>query len=109
MDPPEPGSSAAFLDQLLGLAPPLVIYVSCGPKTQIKDIALLRSKANFMRTSTRESADQSPGEVRHNKAAEPYVNSTLFSGESALSLDLTGVRQMSLHKRLCRCATPATE
>ena len=38
MDPPRAGSSQAFLANLSRLGPRRVVYISCDPKTQIRDI-----------------------------------------------------------------------
>lgn len=38
MDPPRKGSDPAFLQQLLEFGPARVVYVSCGPDTQARDI-----------------------------------------------------------------------
>ena len=35
IDPPRKGCDEAFLDQLLQYAPRRVVYVSCGPDTQV--------------------------------------------------------------------------
>jgi len=42
IDPPRKGSSPEFLDQLTSFSPTRVIYVSCNPATQIRDIVRLR-------------------------------------------------------------------
>ncbi len=42
IDPPRKGCSAEFLDQLVGFGPARVVYVSCDPATQIRDLATLR-------------------------------------------------------------------
>ncbi|MEX0325756.1 MAG: class I SAM-dependent RNA methyltransferase [Puniceicoccaceae bacterium] len=41
MDPPRKGSDPAFLEQLLQFGPARVVYVSCGPDTQARDIKAL--------------------------------------------------------------------
>jgi 23S rRNA (uracil1939-C5)-methyltransferase/tRNA (uracil-5-)-methyltransferase len=38
LDPPRAGCSPSFLKQLLRFAPGRVIYVSCDPQTQVRDI-----------------------------------------------------------------------
>ncbi len=42
IDPPRKGSSPEFLAQLTAFAPTRVVYVSCDPATQIRDLTLLR-------------------------------------------------------------------
>lgn len=42
MDPPRAGSSEAFLDAAAELAPKRIVYISCNPVTQVRDIAYLR-------------------------------------------------------------------
>lgn len=39
IDPPRKGCDAAFLGQLFAFAPARVVYVSCNPATQIRDLA----------------------------------------------------------------------
>lgn len=41
MDPPRSGSSAAFLKALLTLAPKKIVYISCNPETQARDLKIL--------------------------------------------------------------------
>lgn len=42
MDPPRAGSSEEFLDAAAALAPKRIVYVSCNPKTQVRDIKHLQ-------------------------------------------------------------------
>jgi 23S rRNA (uracil1939-C5)-methyltransferase/tRNA (uracil-5-)-methyltransferase len=42
IDPPRKGCSPAFLDQLAAFGPRTVVYVSCNPETQARDVAALR-------------------------------------------------------------------
>ena len=42
LDPPRAGSTPAFLEGVVGLAPKRVVYVSCNPVTQVRDLATLR-------------------------------------------------------------------
>lgn len=41
LDPPRKGCDAVFLDQLLAYGPARIVYVSCGPDTQARDVAIL--------------------------------------------------------------------
>jgi len=41
VDPPRAGLNPKFIQQLVGLKPPTIIYVSCNPSTQARDIQLL--------------------------------------------------------------------
>jgi tRNA/tmRNA/rRNA uracil-C5-methylase (TrmA/RlmC/RlmD family) len=42
VDPPRKGCSPAFLAQLLAFAPRTIVYVSCNPETQVRDLVPLR-------------------------------------------------------------------
>ncbi len=42
MDPPRAGSSERFLDAAAKLAPDRIVYISCNPQTQARDVAYLR-------------------------------------------------------------------
>lgn len=41
VDPPRAGLNPKFVKQLIGLKPPSIVYVSCNPSTQARDIQLL--------------------------------------------------------------------
>jgi 23S rRNA (uracil1939-C5)-methyltransferase/tRNA (uracil-5-)-methyltransferase len=41
LDPPRAGCDEAFLRQLIAFAPARVVYVSCDPATQARDIKIL--------------------------------------------------------------------
>lgn len=41
IDPPRKGCSPEFIDQLIGFGPARVVYVSCDPATQVRDLKLL--------------------------------------------------------------------
>ncbi|MBQ7547245.1 MAG: 23S rRNA (uracil(1939)-C(5))-methyltransferase RlmD [Clostridia bacterium] len=41
MDPPRAGSSPAFLQSTLTLTPKKIVYISCNPETQARDLAVL--------------------------------------------------------------------
>ncbi len=43
IDPPRKGSTAEFLDQLLAFGPGRIVYVSCNPATQMRDLQHLAS------------------------------------------------------------------
>ena len=43
LDPPRAGSTPEFLEGVARLAPKRVVYVSCNPTTQVRDLATLRS------------------------------------------------------------------
>ena len=44
MDPPRAGSSRTFLSAVAALAPQRVVYISCNPETQARDIGFLVQK-----------------------------------------------------------------
>ncbi|MEM9237516.1 MAG: class I SAM-dependent RNA methyltransferase [Verrucomicrobiota bacterium] len=46
IDPPRKGCSREFIDQLVAFGPARVVYVSCNPATQVRDLALL-TEAGF--------------------------------------------------------------
>ena len=41
MDPPRAGSTPEFLDALVHMAPDRVVYISCNPETQVRDLRYL--------------------------------------------------------------------
>lgn len=43
IDPPRKGCSPEFLEQLVAFAPARVVYVSCDPATQVRDLAILQA------------------------------------------------------------------
>jgi len=43
-DPPRAGMHEKVLDQLLNMEPPKIVYISCNPATQARDIAILSKK-----------------------------------------------------------------
>ena len=49
MDPPRAGSTEEFLDALAQLAPARVVYVSCNPETQVRDLRYLAGKGYVIR------------------------------------------------------------
>ena len=44
MDPPRAGSSEAFLDAAARLRPQRIVYISCNPETQARDVAFLAKR-----------------------------------------------------------------
>jgi 23S rRNA (uracil1939-C5)-methyltransferase/tRNA (uracil-5-)-methyltransferase len=50
IDPPRKGCTREFLDQLIAFAPRRVVYVSCDPATQVRDLVILRD-AGFQLTA----------------------------------------------------------
>ena len=44
LDPPRAGCHTKLLDKLLEVNPPTIIYLSCNPATQARDIAILQQK-----------------------------------------------------------------
>jgi 23S rRNA (uracil1939-C5)-methyltransferase len=47
-DPPRGGMDASVCERLLELEPPTIIYVSCNPSTQARDIKLLAAKYKLL-------------------------------------------------------------
>lgn len=47
MDPPRKGADEAFLRQLLEFAPARIVYVSCGPDTQARDLKFLSAAGKY--------------------------------------------------------------
>ena len=43
-DPPRSGMHSDVVETLLELCPPKIVYISCNPSTQARDIALLKEK-----------------------------------------------------------------
>jgi 23S rRNA (uracil1939-C5)-methyltransferase len=43
-DPPRAGMSEALVNKILEIAAPLVVYVSCNPATQARDLNMLKEK-----------------------------------------------------------------
>ncbi len=49
IDPPRAGCDAAFLEQLIAFAPQKIVYVSCAPDTQARDLAYLSERGYAVR------------------------------------------------------------
>ena len=41
MDPPRAGASEEFIEGLLAASPKRVVYISCNPETQVRDIQMM--------------------------------------------------------------------
>ena len=50
MDPPRAGSDEAFLSSLARLAPERIVYISCNPETQARDLEYLVQKGYQVQT-----------------------------------------------------------
>lgn len=50
MDPPRAGSTPAFIDGVAALAPERVVYVSCNPATQLRDLGTFARHGYHART-----------------------------------------------------------
>lgn len=48
-DPPRAGMHAALVEKLLDIAAPKIVYVSCNPATQARDLALLDAKYSIQK------------------------------------------------------------
>ena len=44
LDPPRAGATPEFLSSLTALAPERIVYISCNPKTQVRDVEMLRER-----------------------------------------------------------------
>ena len=47
IDPPRKGCDEAFIAQLLAFAPRRVVYVSCGPDTQARDLQMILASGKY--------------------------------------------------------------
>lgn len=47
IDPPRKGCDEAFISQLLAFAPRRVVYVSCGPDTQARDLQMILASGKY--------------------------------------------------------------
>lgn len=50
MDPPRAGSTPEFLDAAIAMAPARIVYISCNPETQVRDIRYLQRAGYQVRT-----------------------------------------------------------
>ena len=50
IDPPRKGSNPGFIDQLLAFSPATIVYISCNPATQIRDLELLLANDSYQLT-----------------------------------------------------------
>lgn len=49
MDPPRAGASEEFLASAVALAPKRIVYISCNPVTQVRDLAFLQKRGYVVR------------------------------------------------------------
>ncbi|OUO89742.1 23S rRNA (uracil(1939)-C(5))-methyltransferase RlmD [Gordonibacter sp. An230] len=49
MDPPRAGASEAFLEAAAELAPARIVYISCNPETQVRDLRFLKGRGYAVR------------------------------------------------------------
>ncbi len=47
MDPPRSGSTERFMDAVIRLKPSRIVYISCGPDTQVRDLKYLLGKSDY--------------------------------------------------------------
>ena len=47
LDPPRPGISKIVRNAIINIAPPLILYISCNPSTQARDIGILARQAGY--------------------------------------------------------------
>lgn len=52
VDPPRAGCRPEVIDRFLEVKPPLIIYLSCNPATQARDVALLLSEYQILKIET---------------------------------------------------------
>ncbi len=50
MDPPRAGASEEFLEATVHLQPKRIVYISCNPKTQVRDVAALQRGGYSLKT-----------------------------------------------------------
>jgi 23S rRNA (uracil1939-C5)-methyltransferase len=50
MDPPRAGASEEFLEATMHLRPKRIVYISCNPKTQVRDVAILQGSGYALKT-----------------------------------------------------------
>lgn len=93
MDPPRSGSSEAFLKSLLVLKPKKIIYISCNPETQARDLKMLKGD---YRVETIQPVDMFPfcGHVEtvvllSHKKPDSYIHIDVEfgEGEGKISVD----------------------
>ena len=51
LDPPRSGIHPRLLEHLLEISPKRIIYVSCNPTTQARDLTILKEKYNILEVS----------------------------------------------------------
>ncbi|GAA6028275.1 hypothetical protein NBRC10512_003115 [Rhodotorula toruloides] len=79
IDPPRKGCDELFISQLLAFAPRNVVYVSCNPRTQARDIGMI------VRQST---AAGKPYRIDSARAADLFANTHHAEGVAVLSREV---------------------
>ncbi|KAJ1674473.1 tRNA(m5U54)methyltransferase [Spiromyces aspiralis] len=77
IDPPRKGSNPAFLDQLVGFKPAVIIYVACGVPAQARDLKYLMDKGALVLEGSdsdcQEGADELLGFAKYKMMAiQPF-------------------------------------
>ena len=52
LDPPRAGCDAKLINKLLEINPPKIVYLSCNPATQARDVKMLLSKYHLETVKT---------------------------------------------------------
>ena len=75
MDPPRAGSDRTFLSSLIALSPQKVVYISCNPETQQRDLRYLTSKGPY-RVTRIQPVDMFP-HTNHVETVACFKSSTI--------------------------------
>lgn len=91
MDPPRAGSTPEFLDACVQLAPERIVYISCNPETQVRDLRYLAERGYI--TQVAQPVDMFPHtdhiesvvlvqQVREEKGRLPELPASSLRGQS---------------------------
>ena len=83
MDPPRAGSDRTFLSSLIALSPQKVVYISCNPETQQRDLRYLTSKGPY-RVTRIQPVDMFP----HTNHVETVVLLSHKKADSYIHIDV---------------------